>query len=193
MRTKAGWCAALLLAACGGEEESPLEGTYVDRMPGVDAWVAVTVADGEAAAFVCGGEETLATHTRWMTAPAGPSLRFERDGWVLALEGSDDTLRGELRGPDGDVMPVAAGRPEGPLAGLYTAIESGCRAGVIIASGEAAQGAWCDSFDNFSQVTPLTPIERKAQGIEVIADATPAGPLTFFVDLASPSEVAAGH
>jgi hypothetical protein len=194
MRVRAWWGVALVLVACGGDEERA-EGTYIDRMPGVDLWVAVTVESEQAAAFVCGGEQTLETHTRWMTTSlgaTGSSLRFEKDGWVLALEIVDDTLAGDLVGPDGAALAVAARASTAPLAGLYTAIDSGCRAGVIIADVEAAQGAWCDTLDNFSQVTPLSPIERQPLGIEVTATDTPNGPHTFFVDLASPAAVAAG-
>lgn len=183
----------VLLTACSGEPEPAAAGTFIDRLPGVDPWLAVTIEGDQAAAFVCGGPETLSTHTRWMTAALdGDHMRFEEDGWVLDLSATDDTLAGSLVDPQGVTLTVSALRPEEPIAGLFTAVDSGCRAGVIVATGEKAQGAWCDDLGNLSQVTPLMPLAQGPDGIEVVAVDAPGGARNFFVHPASVAEIVAG-
>jgi hypothetical protein len=209
--------AALLVAlgstGCGGDESTAggaPEGEWVGTIAGTDAWVAISAADGVAAAYVCGGPQTLSTHTRWWRAtefsgsspdgssfsgssPDGSSdvgdgaLSMDADGWQLATTLVAGTIGGSLTDPDGVVVSFDAEfSATGDLAGIFGALTSGCRSGVIVKSTSSSQGAFCDGIDFVSEVTPLMPID--AAGFTVTAD-TLQGPVEFLVEPLVPSDV----
>jgi hypothetical protein len=181
---------ALAALACAGCSDTP-EGTWVTKL--ADAWVGVKVEGEDAAAYVCGSGETLTTHTRWMHAAVdGDDVTFERDGWRLEVTVEVAAVKGELFAPDGAIHPVEAHLArDNQLEGLYTAIDAGCRAGLIlVSSGDAdTQGAWCDGFGHLAQVTPVMPVELTPNGIAVTAD-TSLGFRNFFVQPVVPAELA---
>jgi hypothetical protein len=153
-----------MLLGCSGEPE----GTWISRLEGTDAWLAVRAEGGAAAAYVCGGPTTMATHSRWMhTTEVDGSLSFAADGWSLTFERDDDGGSGELISPDAVSLAVNAKKvTDGGIDGLYTAFDSGCRDGLII-DGGGSQGTWCDDSGLFAEVTPLQPIALTDQGIAV--------------------------
>ena len=185
-----GMCALLL--ACSSESEGTEPGpTPVGEWVGVladgETWIAVSSDEQSVVAYVCGGDNTLATHTRWFVTPSGGSdLAFDHDGWRLETSLSDGDISGSLIDPDGLESSFAANHTaEGDPAGLFTAFDSGCRDGVIVESGGSSQGAWCDLLDNFGEVTPAMPID--ASGFDVVA-ATPMGDRMFFVEPLVPGQ-----
>jgi hypothetical protein len=162
---------------------APPEGVWVARSQ--DLWVGVTVEGDRAAAFVCGGGPNLTTHTRWMTAAVDDDrVVFNQDGWTLGVDRAEDSAPIELTDPGGASVALSGVRPpDDGFAGLYTAMNSGCRTGVIIADGSASLGAWCDDVGNFAQVTPVQPLRFEGNGLPVTVDA-PSGTITFSVERA---------
>src|SRR5688572_26456417 len=70
------------LAACSSEEPAPevSDGTYVGRLDGSDALVAVTVAGDDIVAYTCGGPLTIHVHTRWYSGKLdGDSVELTSD------------------------------------------------------------------------------------------------------------------
>lgn len=190
---------ASLFFACLGCTGAP-EGTWSAALATTDAWVGVTVLDDDAVAYVCGAGDTLGSHTRWMYVEAdGADLVFERDGWRLEVKVQTEQVKGQLLAPDGTAHALALqprdGQPRvSDIAGLYTALDAGCRAGLIIASSTAegevsARGAWCDSFGFVAQVTPVSPVRETLHGITVAAD-TPFGFRSFSVAPLAPGDLA---
>jgi hypothetical protein len=185
---------ALLIAAawgagCGGDRT----GTWIAQGIDGDAWVAVKEQNGAAVAYVCGGASTIATHTRWLTpegATTDGATRFEEDGWRLDFF-VGPPASGTLRSPEGAVT-AFTGRALAAdgAAGLSTAIDAGCRTGVIVASPEAdsAQGAWCDGLGVFAQVTPVLPADTSTGSLTVRAQ-TPGGPRDIVVHPIDPAEL----
>jgi hypothetical protein len=140
------------------------------------------VRDGEYIhVYVCGGEQTFATHTMWFrTVPIeGDVLDQQTAG--ASIHGdieADGSMSGTLRDSDGVDHPWSMEPTrDGSLAGLYTAMTDGCTTGVIVwesgtdqSTGEPTyegQGTWCNMASEFEQVIILTPIAFKSTGIEV--------------------------
>lgn len=186
-------CMGLVLAAAGCES-SP-QGTWVARVQGADAWLGVKVEGEDASAFVCGGVDNLATHTRWMYGePDGDEVTFEQDGVRLDAHLEVSSVTGNLT-VQGQLFPIDMHLSVAKdLEGVYTGLDAGCRAGLIIVApneeGQStARGAWCDDLGHMAQVTPVQPIELTEQGIAVEAD-TAIGFRNFFVEPVVPAELA---
>jgi hypothetical protein len=181
--------ASLLVAAwgCVAEEQSsfvPPDGAfegalYTGELAETDAMVAFAVRDDNVVGYVCGGDTTIATHSRWFCDRA----ERREDGllhivkteaaWTLdALIGAT-SVQGTVRSPDGVVYDVNA-----PLAadgaGLFADEVGGCSTGVIVlpaidGAENRAQGAHCaDGFEQFEQVTPVRPLERDLHHLDVV-------------------------
>ncbi|MCA9618020.1 MAG: hypothetical protein KC731_03300 [Myxococcales bacterium] len=187
-----GLAVLLVTVGCGGDETaSTSSGTWMAKLSGSNMWLAVTVDGDEAAAFVCGSEDKLTTHTRWLVGASDSPL--EADGWSLSLD--LESAKASLEGPGAaDSFPdVALSEAKGPLAGLYTAFDSGCQDGVIIFSASEdgmqvdALGAWCSAAGDFSQVTPILPWGKAAKFMAQyeLAGATQS----FEVAVAAPSSI----
>ncbi|WP_438024051.1 hypothetical protein [Sorangium sp. So ce233] len=173
----AGVLGALLCAGCAAdpeEHEAPATGTSVGAVDGSDAVVAVVRGEGEVTLYVCGGASSYATMTRWFegTVEANGAFSLSNGGWTARAEPGGDA--GTLRSPDGAelafrVRPASLDRDEG----LYSAVDSGCRTGVVVLTPEGAeapalQGTWCGAGDLFAQVTPIRWLsELDRRGIEV--------------------------
>lgn len=184
---------ALGLLACSAEEQDPVapEGQWVGQLTGTDAWVAISTAGDDAVAYICGGPTSLDSHTRWLLGSGGATeLTLEADGWTLTASVTADGASGTLVDPTGDEADFdAVVAPSQDVAGLYTAMDAGCRDGVIVVSSTASQGAWCDDLGNLAEVTPVTPAQMSPVGFEVEAD-TAVGAREFFVEPLVPSAVA---
>jgi hypothetical protein len=122
--------APVALAAPRGER---LPGaTFVGRLAGTEAFIAV-VADGEAlTVYICDGEgrgiaeEFAGTAAQeaegalWLTGEDGTLLRLDADVWALAgLAAGGGTLTGVALSPDGSVRSPFAAQPAAEPAGLY--------------------------------------------------------------------------
>ncbi len=175
-----------LLVGCGGGVPVP-DGEWVGRMDSSDAWVAIRADGGKLAAYVCGGPDTLETHTRWWSGAAAADVSLESDGWTIEATLGGGQAGGTLTDVDGNEEAFSLDElPDGGVAGLFTGFDSDCRAGVIVQEDESVQGAWCSSDGLFAQVTPVTPVSM--DGFEVTAD-TAIGERTFDVERVVPSEV----
>lgn len=174
----------LLAAACalGCTDPGEAPSQWVGALPGTDLALALTSeGDGALRAYVCGGPDTYATHSRWFegTLTADGAFDAVREGWALTGDAGPDGASGTLTSPDGDELPFDAHPATAPLEGLYFALDSGCRTGAVVWTGAAGepslQGTWCDDQSHFEQVTPVLPITLTAEGIHVRVDRTEIG------------------
>lgn len=193
--------AVLLCSACG--TGTPV-GTYMGKIDGSDAWLAISVSSSRAVAFVCGGPTTLTSHTRWLATTIDKDVSsMETDGWRLDVFVNDEWVSGDLTSPDGvgqgfqiDVVPGSS--PESSsratddgITGLYAAMDSGCRAGVIVrgtADSFETAGAWCDSEGAVAPLSPALPLAVTELGLQVRAD-TQGGTRVFFAPEVEPGEL----
>lgn len=158
----------LALLACDTAADAPLDATFVGKVGGTDVVVAVALGGGEAQAYLCGGDATRSTWTRWLTGDAGSGdFSATSGGWTLTGTAQGATLTGTVSGPDGE-RSFHASAATG-LAGLYRGAEP-CPTGLVVwmtADGPAAQGAWCDGAGVYGQVEPVMPIAVTPQGVAV--------------------------
>lgn len=160
------WLAMIVLPACGSDP------ALVGAIASTDARLSVATSGDRLVAYVCGGPQTLETHTRWFEGRAEEDGTFSlsKDEWVLAGTLSEGTASGTLQGPQGAALGWTA-QDEGGSTGLFGGEGSGaCRTGVIVFSADPAQiqGAGCDAAGRLQQVTPDGPIT--AGGFSVMAD-----------------------
>jgi hypothetical protein len=145
--------------------------------------------------YVCGGEQTYATHTMWFHAVQIEGDVIDGQAMGASVHGEIDErgdMSGTLRDVDGVDHPWELTRvDDGSLAGLYTATTEGCTTGVIVwesgtdqSSGGPAydgQGTWCNMASEFEQVIILTPIALTSMGLEVSVPTRP-GFESFYVE-----------
>jgi hypothetical protein len=180
----------VLLCACSSAAP---DGTWVAKDVAGDAWLAIEVQDETAVAYVCGGAQTLATHTRWLAGDAEEHTVLDRDGFRLELDIHDEAVSGTFTGAGTTGEFTAARVPDGGVAGLFNVVTDGCRTGVIVASGDVsdAQGAFCSAVtDELAQVTPMMPLTQTSDGLGVVAH-TEMGDVELFVREVVVAEVAA--
>ena len=160
------------VAACDDAGSGP-SGSWVGALEGTDAVVAL-VADGDRVlAYVCGGDATRDTHTRWFSGPID-SGDFELFAGAWSLTGTltdDGDLTGVVTSPGGDAASFdALGAEQGTLAGLYVEIASPCSTGLVITQPTVdvlpvAQGAWCLEGGAIGQVVPIMPLLFEGSGV----------------------------
>ena len=146
-----------------------------------DIAMAGVIEGGILKVYICGGEQTYATHTMWFHALPidGDVVDGQADG--ASVHGEFDErgdISGTFRDRDGIDHPWSMEPTrEGSLAGLYTATTDGCTTGVIVwesgtdqSTGEPGydgQGTWCNMASEFEQVIILPPIALESSGLEV--------------------------
>lgn len=157
---------------------TPDERVFVGSIDGTDAEVGLVVQDGAATAYVCGGDETRTTLTRWFEgAGERDAGSLVQDDWTLAWSGA----AGTLTDPAGTESAWAK-EDQSRTAGVFDAEDSGCRDGAIVwdAGGSPViRGTWgCYGGDNpMLEVTPVGTL-RLADTIEATV-AAPDGDHTF--------------
>jgi hypothetical protein len=171
---------SLAFFACSAEPlpQSPAgSARYVGEI-GQDASVKVgLVADGDRiSVFFCGQGAAAETATRWF---GGISTANDRTfvssakGWTLTGTYGQERASGTLDRGDGKLLSWSVQRVESEELGLFERTESSGRAGVIFFSGPsatpAAQGVYINKGpkDEFLQITPLYPLIRTADGVQV--------------------------
>jgi hypothetical protein len=177
--------------ACGSEESTPdtdpsivteTSHTFAGPLTGTDAMLAAVQSGPDWVFYVCGGPATQATLTRWLQARVDPESRSpelaatDRGVSIVAAHGSG-SITGTLEDAAGVVYSFQADRIDAPsseAAGLYSALDSGCRTGLVVVpsgSGEPRriQGVWCDSMGRVGQVTPIEPVTLDQRGLAVLA------------------------
>lgn len=201
---------ALCLVACGAGNEEPQSSTaaqvtyFTGRLPTADAVVGLVVSDqGAVDAYVCGGDSTFATESRWFVGSfSSGSASLETEGRRLDLTLRGDTTDVTLTTPDGVAHSTVADRADaGNHSALYeSAPDAACRWGVVVRDeGGAAPeitGTWCGEQPSmatmgepakiFAQVTPVLPIDFSKASLSVLVN-TPDGEKQFDVRRASPS------
>lgn len=186
---------ALALVGCGGSDDSPAAvaattTTLVGPVIGTDARIGLVVDETKGVLYVCGGETTRASLTRWFRGArttAGIDWTSGDLRVVAAPQGS--TFRGELKKSDGsalsfEVTPTHAET----IAGLYDATLPEGRAGVVVFQPSASEpatilGAFKTKDGVFEQVLVVRELLRTPLGIEVQVNGV-AKP--FFVQPVSP-------
>lgn len=139
-----------LLTGCG---EPPV--TLVGDLAETDARVGFAI-DGElVVAYVCGGTQTMASHTRWFDDDLfGSEFEAESGGWTLTAQVDEAEVVGQLISPDEESWELTL-TEEGAL---FESADSGCQDGAVLGpdGGElAVQGVWCDEIGSLAQVTPV--------------------------------------
>ncbi len=155
---------------------------YTGELAGTDAVVAFAVEDDNVVGYVCGGETTMATHSRWFCEIASRRddgllhVVKEEAAWTLDALISDTSVEGTVRSPDGTIYDVSAPLAL-PGAGLFADEVGGCSTGVIVIPGgdgeePRIQGTHCaDDYDYFEQVTPVRPVETELNHLDVVIGA----------------------
>src|SRR5688500_11002329 len=180
--------AAALVAsvACAGDELLPDENgqvVYVGAAPGSDVVVGLAIDEevDRFVVYVCGGDATYTSHTRWFAGDlrgGGRALAATRDGWTIdGLVAGDGTwASGTLTDPAGASLAWTATIGGGDVGdegvpGLYAAVDDGCRTGVVVlddGSGTArAEGTGGHADGARAQVTPVAPMMLTSRGLEV--------------------------
>jgi hypothetical protein len=168
----------LVFLACSDDPQSTAGNTrYVGEI-GQEASVKVgLVADGErVSVFFCGQGASAETATRWfggISAPYDRTFVSEINGWTLTGTYGRESATGTLNRGDGKMLSWSVQRVDGEEFGLFERTEASGRAGVIFFPGPgatpAAQGVYINkgTKDEFLQITPLFPLIRTADGVQV--------------------------
>lgn len=181
--------------ACGDDEPSVFvgESSLHEQRVGI-------VRSGELVqAYVCGGEQNYADHSKWFLgnlADGQRQLSLQNDDAVLELDFDGDRVAVVYRGlATGDAPIDAEAVVAGSAAGLYAGLDSGCRTGVVVTPGGSpdsvrVQGTWCDQQGQFAQVErPRSEdiFEALAQDIGFMVEVQrPDGPRSFRVEAVAP-------
>jgi hypothetical protein len=171
-----------------GDDAGALTGAFVGEVEGTSLMIGV-VRDGDSlAAYVCGHADTLTTHTRWFSGSLGSdgeTFTLQTDDWQLTGSLDEGGIQGALIEPGGvsTALSLAAAGPD-TLSGLYSVMDSGCRAGLIVVDSGASsalltQGAWCDGAGLVKQVTPMMPVALVEGGIQVMVEGSEQMQLTL--------------
>ena len=124
--------------------------------------VGVVVDDDSTVLYLCGTTDVTRPHSEWFT--------IDDDGRVSARIGAVDRghadvtasgVSGTLGLPDQGVLDFSVPLVEDTSLGLFSVVDSGCRAGVVAYPGGSA-GTWCSSDGRFEQVTPIQPIDASS-------------------------------
>jgi hypothetical protein len=166
-----------IVSSCAGDSE-PRVASYVGGVTAGDAKIALVVDEeaGRFVLYVCGGDATYATHTRWFAGEiADATIEANKDGWSIAGDVWSDGAMGSLVDPSGNRIQWSAGIAGGTtISGLYDTMDEGCRTGVIVIDdGRGApivQGTWCNADGLREQVTPISPVALTDRGIEVAVE-----------------------
>jgi len=193
---------ALCLVACSGETAQ--DSVFTGRLEAADSVVGLVVsAQGHVDAYVCGGDTTFATHSRWFAGSlSSGTASLEAAGRRLDLTQQGETMDITLTMPEGDVYStVAEQAAAGSRSALYgSATDGTCRWGVVVLDDGGAEpevsGTWCDrivstttdpageSVEIFAQVTPVRPIDFSKPLLPVLVN-TPSGEERFEVQRVS--------
>jgi len=166
--------ALLSLSAGCGDESAGVSSSSVGVIEDTDAVVGIVTSADQVTFYVCGGDKTYSTMTRWFSGPVSAGgaggTTLSKGGWKVTAGAGFN--RGALITPQGKSLPWSA-RPvvAGSAEGLYGAFDSGCRTGAVVTgSGRGAdprlQGTWCDG-KRYAQVIPILPVVRVGDGIPV--------------------------
>ena len=178
---------ALAIAGLHGCGEVPSDGpsldetrwSYTGSVEDSDAVIGVTVRGDRLSAYICGGDRSYASMTRWFYRKEieptwiGGTFAMAKDDWWIHGELEPEGASGTLRTGDGQVKSwTALPRAAGTIAGTYSAGRDTCRIGAVVLQPEAGgpstvQGVWCDGPDRLAQVTPIRPVVLTAGGLEV--------------------------
>lgn len=183
--------AALAIAIAGCSDDGQLTRTRVrvGTAPGSDVVFGALVED-TVSVYVCGGDSTFATHTRWFRDAAlddDGAFEMTLDGWTITGTAEEDRITATLRDEAGAELELDGnGVPEDGLAGLYTKEIDGCTTGLVV-RGEGddvqTQGTWCSDQSQFAQVIVLEPLALTSMGIHVeVTRPDPLPVIDFYVE-----------
>lgn len=173
------------LTACSESAPEVADGTYVGKLDGSDAMVAVTIAGEDVVVYSCGGPLTIHLHTRWYRGTLdGDTVELTSDdGATGSIKLVGETVSGSLGQRDGQALALVDTERKGSdtATALFSVVDEGCRTGVIVQQDTpdaepVVQGAWCapaatgDEDEIFSQVTPITPIEAGLTSLKIEVD-----------------------
>lgn len=187
----------LSLVGCGTEAESPQTTSethvsmFTGRLDTADSVVGLAMSEqGDVYAYVCGGDTTFATHSRWFAGTfASNTASIENDGFRLDLTLDKETTDITLTAPDGSVHSTKAARAGvGNHSAVYESSSTAeCPWGVVVLDKNGSEpdvfGTWCGKVAStkvYAQVTPVKPIDFSKKILPVLVN-TPAGEEHFEV------------
>ncbi len=172
----------LLALACDPEPAGPAEGTDLDARAAVgaidstDLSLAALLDEDALTVYMCGGDETFDSHTRWFRGSFGEgddpdAFELVSDGMTLVGTRTADGLTGELVEADGSRHAFAIDPVDDDSdLGLYFASQDDRNTGVVVREegGElVAQGASCTRTNECNQVIILPPLAITNKTIQV--------------------------
>ena len=127
--------ACLILVSCS-ESAAPTDAvqTFVGTIPGTDMVVGAASHEGRMSLYVCGGDSTFATHSRWYDGPidaATGDVDLSVNNWIVTANVDGASLVGTLIAPDLSELPFSAALAADGVPGVYDAEPNGCRIGVV--------------------------------------------------------------
>lgn len=167
----------LLLSGCGSSSEestTPAVATFVGPLTSTDARVGLVVDDTKGVLYVCGGDTTRTTLSRWFKGPrTAAGIDWTNGDLHVVAAPQGTSWSGTLKKSDGTtfsfaVTPVVANT----IAGLYDASLPEGRAGVVVFQSSVSEsptilGTFQATSGPFEQVLPVREVSRTAAGIEV--------------------------
>ncbi len=168
---------------------------FTGRLETADSVVGLAVsAEGDVYAYVCGGDTTFATHSRWFAGSLSSSFAsLENDGFRFDVTQREETTDITLTAPDGAVHSTETKQAgAGSRSAVYeSSAEADCPWGVVVLDDGGPEpdvfGTWCGQVEStkiFAQVTPVRPIDFSKAILPVLVN-TPAGEERFEVRRAS--------
>jgi hypothetical protein len=151
------WLVLGMLGGCEPEVAAPVEPrVLVGPIDGTDAELGLVVDGERVSAYVCGGELTRATISRWFEGAGSTDAgTLATDSWELAWNA--DT--GTLTDPSGVVSTFAVA-DQTESAALYDADDSGCRDGAVVwddGGGLVLLGTW-GCYAAGTELLEVTPV-----------------------------------
>jgi hypothetical protein len=172
----------MMLAGC--DSGPGLVGSFLGELVGTDAKIGVALEEQQITVFVAGGEDTLATHTRFFVGERAEDDTFEAttDGWEVSGHVEGGGVFGDLVAPDGILTPWNVNPPIDPgrLDGIWVAPEGegACQAAVLLYNSEFnLQGGYCPAEGEIVSVSAVD-LDTADGVIDLNANA-PAGMIVF--------------
>jgi len=174
------------MSGCGS---GPQVDVYTGAIEASDARIAIATDGERVTLYACGGKEeaSMRAFTVWYRGPLGQREWKAQSPMILDLVIGDRTARGtlvDLNGAGHAFSAQIGGR-------LFSTVDRGCRAGVIVDPRLGSQGVWCDSFDDLvAQVDPGAPMIADREALDVRVAHPNGDTFNLLLEAVDPSDLA---
>lgn len=158
----------LALVACTSPEWGPGEPERFAGPASSEAYAVGVVADADGGVlYVCGTTDASRPRSEWLDIDAEGRLTTRGTTTERGrADVSDSGVSGTVSLVDGSEVSFSVPLVTDLELGLFSAVDSGCRSGVVAYPGGSA-GTWCSSDGRFEQVTPIQPIDGGALLVQI--------------------------